>query len=182
MKSKLKNLVFFCLIVFIISADKAADKILISEVSFLEGMYKHNDRPITGEIIDYYENDVLKFTYAALDGRLHGEAKEFYTDGSIRSVRNYTLNKLYGDYIEYFENGDVKVQFKVGLNAYGQGEKLNEIEIAKGKKNKLKGYEQGVLIFFNQEKGNLKTSEEISILEQSNFRILDEKNQVLFER
>lgn len=170
------------LIVFFISADKAAEKILISEVQFLNGIYNHKDKPITGEIIDYYENDILKFTYAALEGRLHGEATEFYTDGQVKNARNYTYNKLFGNFTEYFENGDIKVQFTVGLNAYGKGELLSDVKIAKEGSRKLKEYEEAVLIFMQGTEETDGTSEEISILSQSQFKIVDDKGKVLFQQ
>lgn len=181
MNRVLTKLGLLSLFLLFISADKAADKILISEVHFLNGIYNHNEKPITGEIIDYYENDVLKFTYAALEGRLHGEATEFYKDGDIRSIRNYTYNKLFGKFTEYFENGDIKLQFTVGLNAYGKGELLTDLKVAKEGNHKLKEYDEAVLIFMDGSKETSGTSEEISILSQSQFKIVDPKGKVLFQ-
>lgn len=182
MNRVLTKLGLLSLIVLFISADKAAEKILISEVKFFNGVYNHKDKPITGEIIDYYENDILKFTYAALEGRLHGEATEFYSDGKVRNVRNYTYNKLFGKFTEYFENGDIKVQFTVGLNAYGKGELLSEVKIAKEGNHKLKEYDEGVLIFMKGEEETEGTSEEISILSQSQFKIVDTKGKIIFQQ
>jgi len=165
----------------LISADKAAEKVLISEVNFLNGVYKHNDKPITGEIIDYYENDILKFTYAALEGRLHGNAIEYYESGKAKSERNYTFNKLFGRYTEYFESGEVKLEFNVGLNAYGKGELLSDIKVSNSPGKKSKAYSAATLIFLENGKENPDTSEELSILKQSNFKIVDEKGKVLFQ-
>ena len=165
----------------LISADKAAEKVLISEVHFLNGVYKHNDKPITGEIIDYYENDILKFTYTALEGRLHGNAIEYFESGKVRSERNYTFNKLFGKYTEYFDNGDTRLEFVVGLNAYGKGELVSDIKIAKAPGKKPKEFESATLIFIENGKENPNTSEELSILKQSNFKIIDDKGKVLFQ-
>lgn len=180
MKRVLIKLSLLSLILFFISADRAADKILISEVHFLDGIYKHHDKLVTGEIIDYYENDILKFTYAALEGRLHGNAIEYYENGTTRSERNYTYNKLFGQFTEYFENGDIKLQFNVGLNAYGKGELLTDVKIAKAN-HKLKEYDEATLIFLDTKGNETSTSEEISILSQTHFKIVDNKGKVLFQ-
>ena len=182
MKLVLNKLILTCLIVCCISADKVAEKILISEVHFSGGLYIHKEKPVTGAIIDYYENNILKFTYAALDGRLHGKATEFFEDGDVKSIRNYKVNKLFGDFTEFYANGEVKVQFEVGLNAYGQGEKLTNIKISKGPGKKLKSYEEGTLIFLDANQNALQTSEQISILKQSKFRIVDDNGSVIYEQ
>ncbi|WP_420387105.1 hypothetical protein [Roseivirga sp.] len=181
MKRVFKKLGLLSLTLLMLSADKAAEKVLISEVNFFNGIYKHKDQPVTGEIIDYYENSILKFTYAALEGRLHGEAKEFFSDGHTKSVRHYKVNKLFGDFMEYTEDGDILVQFKVGLNAYGKGELLSEIKVSKGKKGKFKEYDEGVLIFMDGDKETDGTSEEISILSQTKFKILDPSGKLIFQ-
>ncbi|KYG73458.1 MULTISPECIES: toxin-antitoxin system YwqK family antitoxin [Roseivirga] len=181
MKRVIIKLSFLSLLLVFISADKAAEKVHISEVSFLNGIYSHSDRPITGEIIDYYENEKLKFTYGALEGRLHGKAVEFYDNGDIRSERHYTYNKLFGEFTEYFKDGDVKLQFKVGLNAYGKGELLTEVKIAKPNNHKLKSYDEATLIFLGEKNESLCTSEEISILNQSKFKIVDKDGKLLFQ-
>lgn len=181
MKRQLTKLSLLCLIFLFISADKAAEKILISQVNYLNGIYKYNDRPVTGEIIDYYENEILKFTYRALEGRLHGNATEYFPNGQIKSVRNYTYNKLFGEFTEYFENGDTKLQFIVGLNAYDQGELLSDIQIAKEGNRKLKDFGEGILIFADENNDSNGTSEEISILSQSHFKIVNEKGKILFQ-
>lgn len=181
MKRAIIKLSFLSLFLFFISADKAVDKVHISQVNFHKGIYSYSDRPITGEIIDYYENETLKFTYGALEGRLHGKAVEFYSNGDIRSERSYTYNKLFGEFTEYYRNGDVKLQFNVGLNAYGQGELLTDIKIAKPKNHKLKSFDNATLIFLDDKNHVLSTSEEISILSQSNFKIVDSEGKVLFQ-
>ena len=58
---------------------------------------------MNGDIIDYHENEILKFRYAALDGRLHGEAITYHPNGKIKSIRNYTFNKLFGEFVEFDE-------------------------------------------------------------------------------
>lgn len=158
-----------------------SDKVLISEVEFTNGLYKFDDRLITGEIIDYYENETLKFRYRVLEGRLHGLATEFFPNGSVKSERNYTFSKLFGSFKEYYQNGDIKVQFEVGLNAYGSGEKVTKVEVASGSKHKLKSREDAIIYFIDAEHKTLETSENISILSQSHYQLLNEKGKVIFE-
>ena len=161
-------------------SEKNSDRLLISQVEFVDGQYKFENRPVNGEIIDYYENDVLKFRYRVLEGRLHGLATEFYSDGKVKSERNYTFNKLFGSFVEYFRDGDVKVQFKVGHNAYGSGEQVTDLQVASKAKHKLKSKEDGIIHFIDQDK-NLQTSEFISILSQSNYRILNKEGEMIFK-
>ncbi len=161
--------------------NSSSDKVLISEVEFANGLYKFDDRLITGEIIDYYENETLKFRYRVLEGRLHGLATEFFPNGSIKSERNYTFSKLFGSFKEYYENGDVKIQFQVGLNAYGSGEKVTKVEVASGSKHKLKPKEDAVIYFIDTQDKTLETSENISILSQSRYRLLNKKGKKIFE-
>lgn len=178
MRLLLTQLSLLC--VLFVPASKNSDKILIADVNFVDGLYKFDDRLITGEIIDYYENETLKFRYRVLEGRLHGAATEFYSDGSVKSERNYTFSKLFGNFKEFFEDGDVKVKFKVGLNAYGSGEKITELEIASGSKHKLKTKPDCVIKFVGADDKTLNTSENISILSQSNYKLIDKKGKVIF--
>ncbi len=157
-----------------------SDKVLISEVEFVNGLYKFDDRLVNGEIIDYYENETLKFRYHVLDGRLHGLATEYFNNGEVKSKRNYNFNKLFGQFVEYFENGDVKVEFKVGLNAYGSGEIVEQVKVASGKKRKLRSKDDGVIYFTNNDQA-LKTSEFISILKQSAYKIETKDGKLIFK-
>jgi len=157
-----------------------SDQILISEVKFTDGLYKFDNRLVTGEIVDYYENETLKFRYRVLEGRLHGIATEFYADGSIKSERSYTFSKLFGNFKELYENGDVKVKFNVGLNAYDSGEIVTKLEVSSGSKHKLKSKTDCVIQFIGDNDRVLDTSENISILSQRNYKLVDKKGKVIF--
>ncbi|MFY0592424.1 toxin-antitoxin system YwqK family antitoxin [Roseivirga sp.] len=175
-----KTLLFFLLLYPNTEISKS-DKVLISDVKFDNGLYMIDDRLINGEIIDYYENEKLKFRYRVLEGRLHGIATEFYKDGSKKSEKKYTFNKLFGTFKEYYKNGDLKAQFDVGLNAYGSGEKVSDVKIAVGKKRKLKGKDDGIIFFLKDEQNIKTTSEMISILNQSNYKIVDDAGKLIFK-
>jgi len=175
-----KALLFFFLL-YPNSETLKSDEVLISDVEFVNGLYTLDDRLINGEIIDYYENEKLKFRYRVLEGRLHGLATEFYNDGSVKSEKKYTFNKLFGTFKEYFENGALKAQFNVGLNAYGAGEKVTEVKIASAKNKKLKSKDDGVIHFVEENKNIDKTSEALSILSQSDYKIINEKGKVIFK-
>ena len=55
-------------------------------------------RNVTGNIVDYYENEQLKFRYSLIDGRLHGDASEFFNNGTVKVKKNYIFGKLFGQY------------------------------------------------------------------------------------
>ena len=156
--------------------------VLISDITYEEGLYYHKDRIFNGDIVDYYENDKLKFRYRVLAGKLNGEATEFFPSGKVKSVRNYTYSKLFGNFVEYHETGEVKASFKVKLNAYGQGEIVENITVGTLKKGRLKSksFESGIIYFVKGDGGMYQNSEVISILNQTHYRIMDDKNEKLF--
>ena len=164
--------------------DNNAETVLIDEISYLEGVYYHNDRIFNGDIVDYYENDKLKYRYAVLNGRLHGEATEYYPNGKVKSVRHYTISKLFGQFTEFYESGEVRASFDVKLNAYGQGEFVENVTVGTFKKgkHKIKEFDKGVIYFVGNEGETFKTSELISILNQTHYKIIDpEKERLIIE-
>lgn len=169
------------LIFLLLFESNTENSVLISKVNYEDGQYLFEDRPLTGKIIDYYENEVLKFRYAVLEGALHGPATEYYPNGSIKSKRNYTFNKLYGQFTEYFPNGEIKAQFEVGRNSYKKGEAAKNIKIAKGKRRKLKDQDSATLVFTDKEDKALSSSEYLSLMEQKSFQLIDKKGQVIFK-
>ena len=161
-----------------------AETVLIHEINYVDGVYYHNDRIFNGDIVDYYENDKLKFRYGVLNGRLNGKATEFYPSGKIKSVRHYTISKLFGQFTEYYESGEVRATFKVKLNAYKQGEIVEDITLGTLKKGKLKTkkFDKGIIYFIGNEGETFDTSELISILNQTKYKITDPgKEKVLIE-
>ena len=161
-----------------------AETVLIHEINYVDGVYYHNDRIFNGDIVDYYENDKLKFRYGVLNGRLNGKATEFYPSGKIKSVRHYTISKLFGQFTEYYETGEVRAAFKVKLNAHKQGEIVEDITLGTLKKGKLKTkkFDKGVIYFIGNEGETFDTSELISILNQTRYKITDsDKDKVLIE-
>lgn len=177
----LTRLILLVTLIYPNSESSKSDKVLISDVEFVNGVYTIDDRLINGEIIDYYENETLKFRYRVLEGRLHGAATEFYNNGSVKSEKKYTFNKLFGPFKEFFENGDLKVQFEVGLNAYGAGEKVVGVKVAVGNKRKLKSKNNGTIYFVEGNKDLKTTSETLSILHQSAYKILDSNGKLIFK-
>uniref|UniRef100_UPI0040479B42 toxin-antitoxin system YwqK family antitoxin n=1 Tax=Roseivirga sp. TaxID=1964215 RepID=UPI0040479B42 len=182
---KLTTILYSILISFLVFDNhKSSESVLIKDIAYVDGIYYHNDRIFNGDIIDYYENETLKFRYAVLDGRLHGLAKEFYPSGKVKSERNYIVSKLYGQFTEYFESGEIMAQFDVKLNAYGQGEIINQVVIGelKNGKYKSKSYSEGIIYFVSAKGDTYSNSEQISILNQTNYRITDkDKKKTLIE-
>ncbi|MGW8123952.1 hypothetical protein ACV07N_14935 [Roseivirga echinicomitans] len=157
---------------------ESTDSVRISDIEYKDGIYYFEDKIFNGSIVDYYENEVLKFRYGVLDGRLNGVAKEFFPEGALKSERTYYMSKLYGSFTEYFTNGEVKARFDVKLNAFEQGEVVEKITIGEQKKGKYKTkeFESGIIYFINTDGKVLDTSEHISILNQTRFKIMDEDN------
>lgn len=169
------------LITLLLFNSNPENSVLISKVNYKDGQYLFENRPLTGKIIDYYENEVLKFRYAVLEGALHGPATEYYPDGAIKSERNYTFNKLYGEFIEYYPNGEIKAQFEVGRNSYQKGEAATNIKIAKGKRRKLRDQGSATLIFTDKKGKALSSSEYLSLIEQKSFQLVNKKGQIIFK-
>lgn len=160
-----------------IEQNDAAKTVLIGEVTFKEGVYYHNNRILNGSIIDYYKNESLKFKYDVSEGQLNGKATIYYPSGKIKSERNYIISKLFGQFTEFHESGEVRASFSVRLNAYGSGEKVEDITIGTLKKgrHKTRKYEGGVIYFLTTEGGTFKSSEQIFILNQTTYKITDEE-------
>ena len=163
--------------------NKTSESVLIRDIDYVDGVYYHENHVFNGDIIDYYENENLKFRYAVLDGRLHGLAKEFYASGKVKSERNYIVSKLFGHFTEYFESGEIMAQFEVKHNAYGQGENIEHLTVGELKKGKYKSksYEEGIIYFLADNGASYGNSEEISILNQTNYRITDKNKKTLIE-
>ena len=165
------------------AGNEYAAAVLISDITYEEGLYYHKDRIFNGDIVDYYENDKLKFRYRVLAGRLHGQASEFFPSGKVKSVRNYTYSKLFGDFVEYYETGEVKASFEVKLHAYGgQGEIIENIKLGTLKNGRLKSksIDRGIIYFVKESGDTFKNSELISILNQTHYRLMDAKGEKLF--
>lgn len=174
---KITALLFTFLMSFIpFDTKKTADSVLINDIQYKDGVYYFNDKIFNGDIVDYYENEKLKFRYGVLDGRLNGIAKEYFPEGEIKSERTYYMSKLYGSFTEYFPNGEVRAKFDVKLNAYGQGEIVEKITVGELKKGKYKSknFDKGIIYFINSSGNVFETSENISILSQTKYKIVDE--------
>lgn len=174
---KITALVFTFLMSFIpFDNKKSADSVRINEIEYKDGVYYFKNKIFNGDIVDYYENEKLKFRYGVLDGRLNGIAKEFFPNGEIKSERTYYMSKLYGSFTEYFPSGEIKAKFDVKLNAYGQGEIVEKITIGELKKgrHKTKDFDKGVIYFIDTTGKVFETSENISILNQTRYKIMDE--------
>ena len=168
--------VFTCLTLSVISS--SAKEYNIKSVSFNKGIYQVDQRPINGQIIDYYENEQLKFRYTVLEGRLHGKAIEFFPNGTIKAERNYIFGKLFGEYVLYFKNGSQHLTMTVERNRYGQGEEVVDIRMAKKPGRKLKKLGDGYILFFDQQGNPYKSSENLPIEEQSNFKLYHDDQEI----
>ena len=72
------------------------------------------------------------------------------------------------------------MKFNVGLNAYDSGEIVTKLEVSSGSKHKLKSKTDCVIQFIGDNDRVLDTSENISILSQRNYKLVDKKGKVIF--
>ena len=174
-------LIIFYISILNVDLTESADAVRINEIEYKNGVYYFKDKVFNGDIIDYYENETLKFRYGVLDGRLNGAANEFFVNGKIKSERTYYMSKLYGAFTEYFEDGNIKAKFDVKLNAYGKGERVENLTIGVLKKGryKSKDYEEGIIYFLNKEGDSFESSEHISILNQTHYKITENNGQTV---
>lgn len=168
----IKSILIICSFLILPTSERAPEFFDIAEVNFEKGVYKIENKAITGHIIDYYENDQLKFRYKVISGRLHGEAIEFYANGNIKSKRNYVFGKLFGTFTIYFQDGTKNLQMHIDQNRYGQGEHVFELSIAKKPGKKLKSRPDSYIIFYDENGSPLKRSENLPIEQQFNFKVL----------
>jgi len=176
------NYLLSCLIAvyfLLINSSPESQQVLLSDVTYSEGKYLNDGREITGEIIDYYENDKLRLRYGVVSGRLHGEALTFNDQGQVTNKKSYIFNKLFGEFVDFNAEGKEQVKFKVDLNAYQKGEIVLNLEIRKGKKMKSKG--DRVIYFVSYQGEEFKYSEEVSIFDQTKYYINDEKGKLLYK-
>ena len=176
------RIIFYCLMALSLSSLLTSPKpnqILMCDVTYENGRYLAKDRELNGEIVDYFDNEALKLKYKVIEGRLHGESVMFYKNGQLKFKRNYTFNKLFGEFVEYDQSGEVKVKFKVDLNAYMAGEKILDLQVRKGNRLKKKG--DGIIYFVSDEETPYRSSEEISILDQSSYIIKDDEGDILYK-
>lgn len=166
------NIALSLSIFLLIHFNSVAEEFKLSEVKFVKGVYKIHNKAVTGEIIDYYKNDQLKFRYSVIEGRLHGTAIEFYPNGQIKAERNYVFGKLFGNYSIYFEDGSKHIEMHVDQNNYGNGEKILDLLIAKKNGRKLKKKEDAILVFYDSQGKPLKSSETLPIELQFDFKII----------
>lgn len=164
---------------FLNNSSPESQQVRLSDVTYAEGMYLIDGREITGEIIDYYENDKLRLRYGVLSGRLHGEALTFNDQGQVTNKRTYIFNKLFGEFVDFDDEGKEQAKFKVDLNAYKKGEVVLNLEIRKGKKLKSKG--SGIIYFISEDGKSFNYSEDVSIFDQTKYYINDEEGKLIYK-
>lgn len=171
------KLYLISIIAFIAFSSNVKD-INISEVTYDKGLYQLAGRNVTGNLVDYYENEQLKFRYSVIDGRLHGEAWEFYDDGTVKAERNYIFGKLFGPYTVYWPNGDVRLKMSVKNNAYGFGETVEHLHISSKPGKKLREMGAAKLVFYDTAGQVMRSSENLAIEEQFSFKIYKESKEI----
>ena len=56
------------------------------------------------------DNLILNSEYDVKDNQFNGIYKGYYSDGTLKEIRNYKNNKLQGEKIGFFENGSLKIK------------------------------------------------------------------------
>lgn len=79
-----------------------------SQIKNNRGYFTENDKPYTGEYIEYHENTNVKFTAYIINGYIDGKAKYYYHNGILNEMHHYKNGKYHGVFIKYDINGVIK--------------------------------------------------------------------------
>lgn len=123
------NIIYLAFVLFSLSA--CSQEVLITDLVEKEGLvyYKNSTEPFTGKAFLYrqngeksmeseyingvsngieiiWNNNEKMFMLSTIkDGKLNGEWKEFYPDGTLKSLVHYKDDYMYGHCERYYENG-----------------------------------------------------------------------------
>lgn len=75
------------------------------------GVYFFQNKPFSGFIMSFYENQKKQQVMSFWQGKLHGVSKSFYPNGKLKEERNYKDNLAYGRHFGFWENGKPKFDF-----------------------------------------------------------------------
>lgn len=109
----------------------------------------YNDRgePYTGIWITSYPDGQMEWRAQCSKGRLHGEVKSYYRDGSPAQVRQYEYGVLKGTFEEWYPNGDVKLLGTIAGPAASGGDRITDFTVG--------FYFEGELNIMERDKGRI---------------------------
>lgn len=115
----LNGLKFLCLTYFLIlNPLMSVAQININELERTTDKWtkKGEEKPYSGDFVEYYDNGTIKGTGTFKDGLVHGSRMMYNENGKIYLKRNYANGINDGASIEYYNNGNVKQEayFKNG--------------------------------------------------------------------
>lgn len=76
---------------------------------YQEGTYSNG--VLRGEFKTFYsDGQLMKLGFYDEAGKLYRETKEFYQDGSIKAIHNYSNGKRNGSFKEFWETGELRLE------------------------------------------------------------------------
>lgn len=93
---KLKFLIAFVMIGFLTNAQ---------DLTEANGLYYLNSQLASGDIVTYYENDLVKMEMKVTNGMKDGEIRIYFENGTLNEIRGYKDNQMDGLWITYNKAG-----------------------------------------------------------------------------
>jgi antitoxin component YwqK of YwqJK toxin-antitoxin module len=83
----------------------------------------HNNEPFTGDVVERFTDGTIAATRSYIDGMEHGVSREFFKDGSVKSVGEWTYGRPAGTHHKWHSNG--RLAEAIEHNSHGQIEKVS---------------------------------------------------------
>lgn len=104
-----------------------------------------------GNKIDYYDNNEVFAEYTLLNGKINGQLKIYYEDGTLKKIGTYSNGIENGLFKEYDEYGDIEYEYNMSngelsgsFKTYYTNEKISKSGF------NLKGKEHGNIIEYDE--------------------------------
>jgi antitoxin component YwqK of YwqJK toxin-antitoxin module len=143
-------------------------------------VWNFNNIPYTGKYINYYNSGRKQSEGTMLNGKLHGEVKVYFQNGTVGSVKNYENGIANGKQIEYYKNGALRQKREL---KEGRDEGVWETYFPDGQTERMVTVKNGkvvdtVAVYYSTGKinKNLVSSQNVLYLQQQVYQSLREGN------
>lgn len=72
------------------------------------GVLLYNDKPFSGKLVSYFNNNQLQFQTQYVNGKKEGTEQHWFNNGSLAQERFYTKGKKTGIHRGFWNNGNLK--------------------------------------------------------------------------
>ena len=106
------NFLLLTILILFFSKSLFAEKILEEKLIYRGDIAFSfdTDEPITGKVIQNYDDGKIKFQGEYLEGLKIGEWTEFFEDGNKKAIRNFSIGKKDGFFEIFFNDGKTKLR------------------------------------------------------------------------